>query len=77
MKVVVPGGSGQVGTILARHFHTAGHEDVVLSRAPVGKVAWRVVPWDARATGPWAGELDGAQTPEYAGGHCAPRSSDQ
>ena len=60
MKVVIPGGSGQVGTILARHFHDAGHEVVVPSRAPTTKVAWRVVPWDACTTGPWAGELDGA-----------------
>ena len=34
MKIVLPGGSGQVGTILARAFHADGHEVVVLSRAP-------------------------------------------
>lgn len=59
MKIVVPGGSGQVGTILARHFHKVGHEVVVFSRAPA-KVAWRVVPWDAQTRGEWAKELDGA-----------------
>ena len=32
MKIVIPGGSGQVGTILARAFHRDGHEVVVLSR---------------------------------------------
>ena len=26
MKIIIPGGSGQVGTILARAFHADGHE---------------------------------------------------
>ena len=60
MKIVIPGGSGQVGTILARHFHGAGHEVVVLSRAPAVKVAWRVGSWDAQTRGTWTKELDGA-----------------
>jgi uncharacterized protein YbjT (DUF2867 family) len=34
MKIVIPGGSGQVGTILARHFHSLNHDVVVLSRNP-------------------------------------------
>src|SRR5947208_3177167 len=59
MKVVIPGGSGQVGTILARHFHEHGHEVVVLSRRPAD-APWRVVTWDTRALGDWAAELDGA-----------------
>jgi uncharacterized protein len=61
MKIVIPGGSGQVGTMLARHFHSTGHEVVVLSRSPATKVAWRVVSWDARTRGAWAEELDGAE----------------
>jgi uncharacterized protein (TIGR01777 family) len=59
MRVVIPGGSGQVGTILARHLHAGGHEVVVLSR--VGRTApWAVVTWDATTMGPWVGEIDGA-----------------
>lgn len=59
LKVVIPGGTGQVGSILARAFHGDGHEVVVLSRKP--KVApWRVVAWDARSLGDWAGEVEGA-----------------
>ena len=34
MKIVIPGGSGQIGTILARHFHQQGHTVTVLRRAP-------------------------------------------
>ena len=59
MKLVFPGGSGQVGTILARHFHAAGHEVVVLSRNPTS-APWRVVLWDAETVGDWQAELDGA-----------------
>src|SRR5215203_1418989 len=33
MKVVIPGGTGQVGTLLARKFRADGHEAVVLNRS--------------------------------------------
>ena len=59
MKIVIPGGTGQVGTMLARAFHQAGHAVVVLSRQP-GPAAWRVVQWDAATRGDWFTELDGA-----------------
>src|SRR5690242_9342221 len=59
MKIVLPGGSGQVGQILARAFQAEGHEVVVLSRGE-GGAPWRVVPWDARTLGDWAREIDGA-----------------
>ncbi|WP_437293964.1 epimerase [Sorangium sp. So ce426] len=59
MKIVLPGGSGQVGQILARAFAADGHEVIVLCRS-ASVPAGRVVPWDGRTLGPWAGELDGA-----------------
>ena len=59
MKIVLPGGSGQVGTVLARAFHGAGDDVVVLSRSPT-PAPWRTVAWDAATVGPWAAELDGA-----------------
>lgn len=59
MKIVIPGGTGQVGTILAREFHRAGHEVVVLSRAHL-KLPWRVVIWDAKNLGDWAKEFENA-----------------
>src|SRR5438105_2238980 len=34
MKILLPGGSGQIGTILARHLHTQAHDVLVLSRTP-------------------------------------------
>lgn len=59
MKIVIPGGSGQVGTLLARAFQRDGHEVVVLSRR-VSDAPWRVAAWDARSVGYWAKEIDGA-----------------
>ncbi len=59
MKVVIPGGSGQVGTVLARALHAAGHEVVVLSRRPLS-APWRMTVWDARTLGDWTCELNGA-----------------
>lgn len=59
MKIVIPGGSGQVGTILARAFVAEGHEVVVLSRHP-GTALGRIVLWDGVTVGQWATELEGA-----------------
>ena len=59
MKIVIPGGSGQVGTILARALHGDGHHVVVLSRRPLTR-PWRVVEWDGARLGAWRGEIDGS-----------------
>jgi uncharacterized protein len=58
MKVVIPGGSGHVGGILARAFRSRGDDVVVLSRG--GGSPARVVSWDGRTVGSWAREVDGA-----------------
>jgi len=67
MKIVIPGGTGQVGTFLARAFARDGHEVVVLSRGPTssGRTEalpdrWRMVNWDATSLGGWTAELEGA-----------------
>jgi len=59
MRIVLPGGSGDVGGVLCRAFAARGHELVVLSRGGRAEHA-RAVTWDARTLGPWAAELDGA-----------------
>lgn len=56
MRIVIPGGSGQVGQILARHFHAQGHVVTVLSRNP-GPAPWRVVAWDGVSPGEWIADL--------------------
>ncbi|CAM5744979.1 putative Epimerase family protein [Streptomyces afghaniensis 772] len=57
MKIVIPGGTGQVGTVLKRALSAAGHDVVVLSRhaRQQGEVHW-----DGSTLGPWAGEIDGS-----------------
>jgi uncharacterized protein (TIGR01777 family) len=60
MKIVIPGGSGQVGTVLARAFQRDGHDVVVLSRGASSDTPWRTVAWDARGPGAWTAELEGA-----------------
>lgn len=59
MKIIIPGGSGQVGSLLARAFHADGDEVVVLSRTPTDS-AWRTLRWDGETCGVWVEELDGA-----------------
>lgn len=57
MKIVIPGGTGQVGGILNRALTAAGHEVVVLTRRPsrAGEVAW-----DGTSPGPWTAVIDGS-----------------
>jgi uncharacterized protein (TIGR01777 family) len=62
-RVVLPGGSGFLGRILARDFAARGDDVVVLTRTPrpdAGGGPVREVPWDGASAGPWERELDGA-----------------
>ena len=59
MRIVIPGGSGQVGSFLARHFHAKGDEVVVLSRS-AQSTPWTTLLWDARTRGDWFAAIDGA-----------------
>jgi uncharacterized protein len=59
LRIVLPGGSGQVGTILARYFHAQGHDVVVLARTAT-PAPWRVVNWDGATLGNWTSELENA-----------------
>ncbi len=57
MKVILPGGTGQVGTILDRALTAAGHEVTVLTRHPTRE---RQVGWDGATLGRWAEVIDGS-----------------
>lgn len=57
-RIAIPGGSGQMGTALARYFHARGHEVTVLSRSPQA-APWRTLAWDGRTLGAWVEALDG------------------
>lgn len=63
MKIIIPGGSGQVGQILCRSFARDGHDVVVLSCSTSRQwtnTPWRIVPWNARSLGAWVNDIDGA-----------------
>jgi NAD dependent epimerase/dehydratase family enzyme len=59
MKIVIPGGTGQVGTLLARAFHRDGHDVVVFGRSPRSS-PWRVARWDPEHPANLSDALDGA-----------------
>jgi NAD dependent epimerase/dehydratase family enzyme len=59
LRIVLPGGSGQVGQALARSFTERGHQVTVLTRGPY-TAQWQTVHWDAEEIGPWTEYLEGA-----------------
>ena len=59
LRIVIPGGSGQVGQVLARHFQQRGDHVTVLTRAPY-TAEWQTVHWDGEHEGPWIESLEGA-----------------
>lgn len=58
MKIVIPGGSGQLGQILRADFERTRDRVVILSRSP--RAGSGEVYWDGRTTGAWTQEVDGA-----------------
>jgi len=59
LRIVIPGGSGQVGRMLAQFFQGRGHHVTVLTRGPY-TAPWQTVHWDGRSLGPWVESLEGA-----------------
>src|SRR5271168_384454 len=59
LRIVLPGGSGQVGTIVARYFQSQGHDVVVFARNAT-RAPWRIVPWDGTTLDRWTEELENA-----------------
>ena len=59
VKIVIPGGSGHLGHVLARSLARDGHDVVILSRSREA-LPWRVVAWDAVSLGAWTAELEHA-----------------
>ena len=59
LRIVIPGGSGQVGRMLAQFFQERGHHVTVLTRGPY-TAPWQTVHWDGKTIGPWVETLEGA-----------------
>lgn len=61
-RIVIAGGSGFLGRLLAAHVTAAGCEVVILTRSQTAyEGPGRPVYWDGRTVGGWAAELDGAR----------------
>ncbi|MBX9691707.1 MAG: TIGR01777 family oxidoreductase [Cyanobacteria bacterium] len=66
MKIVIPGGSGHIGQLLARGFVDRGAEVVVVGRGSSSQAkdqnngSLRFCSWDGRNQGDWSQHVDGA-----------------
>lgn len=59
LRIVIPGGSGQIGRMLASHFQERGHHVVVLTRSPFA-ATYNTVHWDGEHEGQWIDHLEHA-----------------
>lgn len=59
LRIILAGGTGHLGTVLAGHFHRAGDSIIILSRSQDSS-PWPVVLWDGETLGDWASALEGA-----------------
>ena len=57
LRIVLPGGTGHVGNLLARHFHGQGHHVTVISRS-LHSSPWHVAQWDGASLGDWVSVLE-------------------
>lgn len=59
LRIVIPGGSGHVGHMLAQYFQDRDHHVTILTRGPY-TANWQTVHWDGEHAGPWTEVLEGA-----------------
>ena len=60
-RIILAGGSGFLGTALAKHFREKGSEVVILTRRPQSRTdGVNEVAWDAKSPGDWTRELERA-----------------
>ncbi len=59
LRVVIPGGAGHLGRIVAGHLHAKGNAITVLART-TAVAPWRVAWWSGANLGDWTRELEGA-----------------
>ncbi|MEV6975604.1 TIGR01777 family oxidoreductase [Kitasatospora sp. NPDC093806] len=57
MRIVIPGGTGQIGRMLDRALTDEGHEVLVLTRRPSRD---QEIYWDGRSLGRWTDAIEGA-----------------
>lgn len=67
MKIVILGGTGQVGSILSHAFRNDGHDVIIISRHP--NISAQEVKWDGKTLGPWVNNIDGTDVVINLAGH--------
>jgi uncharacterized protein len=60
MKIIIAGGTGQIGQLLCHVFGAKGNDIVILSRSNGSAPGARSVRWNGNSTSAWVNELDGA-----------------
>ena len=60
-RIILAGGSGFLGQVLARFLEPRGWEPIVLTRRPSTNAPFQEIGWDARTLGDWSGALEGAE----------------
>lgn len=68
LRIVIAGGSGHVGKLLASHLQNRGHFVSVLTRGPY-TAQWETVHWDGIETGPWIEAVEGSDVCINLAGH--------
>lgn len=59
-KIVLAGGSGFLGSLLADHLNNQGFKVVILSRKSFSSTSAKVIVWDGETLDAWSEELEGA-----------------
>lgn len=59
-RMILAGGSGFLGQLLAEYFQPRGWDPVVLTRQSTGAAQFEEVTWDAQTAGDWVRTLEGA-----------------
>lgn len=59
LRIVIPGGDGHLGRLLAERFSGRGHAVTILTRnpQPAPSTRWNRVHWDGKTIGPWTETL--------------------
>jgi len=63
LRIVIAGGEGHLGRLLARRFSAAGHSVTTLTRSmrrSAIRKPWKTLHWDGREPGLWTESLEGA-----------------
>ncbi len=60
-RIILAGGSGFLGQLLAEYLQPRRWEPVVLTRTPSANPQFKEIVWDARTVGDWAKSLAGAE----------------